>query len=407
MARELLLPRLCNECRSRVEEGLTELTDHRRRLRELRPALRRQKALAGKRADALLDFPPDERIPKIRRSRTRFNNRPLAEELLRRSRGLVRREPEQAFHLAELAREAALSIAGSYESLDDQRSIRDLVAQACAHQGNAHRMLCRWSEAEERFATALGHLKRGTGSLRPRAQVLSLYGSLLRNRCKDQEALRALEEAEICYHRLGEHGLRGRTMVTRAAVLQGLEQHEPAVAVLRACIKLMDPRRDHRLLAIVHHNLARTLCNLERYEEATTALETSDELFRRVPDDEAMAPYRLWTRAQLAQGLGQSEAAEELYRAALRDFHRWRNPLKAALVSLDLAKLCFLEERLEDLAKVVKGSYRELQSQDLQPEADEALQLLVEAAQRRQVALELIGTAARHLRRQGVCSGCP
>jgi hypothetical protein len=118
-----------------------------------------------------------------------------------------------------------------------------------------------------------------------------------------------------------------------------------------------------------------------------------------------MDSFRSWTRGRVARGLEQPELAEEYYLEAKGAFERQPNPFKAAQVALDLALLYFEQHRLQDLAAIAQETYDELCRQELHPETEQALLLFRRAAQRRQVALEVIRSAAEQLRQHQQCGG--
>jgi hypothetical protein len=86
----------------------------------------------------------------------------------------------------------------------------------------------------------------------------------------------------------------------------------------------------------------------------------------------------------------------------------WGIPYEEALVSLDLATIYAKRGLHKDVALLVEKTWAGLKTQELHEEAAQALQLLVTAAQERQVALDLVQAAGEALRRHrfGIRS-CP
>jgi len=109
----------------------------------------------------------------------------------------------------------------------------------------------------------------------------------------------------------------------------------------------------------------------------------------------------------VAHGLRKPKEAEALYRKARGGYRRIQHPYNEALVSLDLATLYVEQNRFDELAAIAEETYEGLCSQDLKPEAEKALNLYIEAARRRQVAVEVIRAVAEQLGRYQSCRRAP
>jgi tetratricopeptide (TPR) repeat protein len=239
-----------------VEKALADLEGERKRYRRLRPIIDRQATLAARHCDLLLNFPPEQQIPKILNSKSRYRTRPMVLELLKRCGKRIRRDPKEAYRLAELAEHVARRILGLHEYAGGLRAVADLQALSLAHQGNALRAQCRWEEAEGRFQRAAGLLTAKNSEVCIRAEVLSLHASLLKDRRSYAQALEALQQAELLARGLEDRSLQGKLLLNRATIFQELLQTAQAIQALEACTKLLDGKADRRLLAVAYHNLA-------------------------------------------------------------------------------------------------------------------------------------------------------
>ncbi|HEX2162633.1 MAG TPA: hypothetical protein VHM02_01650 [Thermoanaerobaculia bacterium] len=140
-------------------------------------------------------------------------------------------------------------------------------------------------------------------------------------------------------------------------------------------------------------NLALSLCDCERFAEAAEVIAAHDPLYRQ----QRGARWRVKEsvlRGRVACGLGRSDEAEELFRAARDGALALEDYFSAALASLDLATLYLEQRRLPELREVASLLAPALDAHDLRQEAIAALLLFTRAA----FAEELTVEAVRRLR---------
>ncbi|MCB1034332.1 MAG: tetratricopeptide repeat protein [Acidobacteria bacterium] len=324
---------------------------------------------------------------------------------MKRSLAVASQDPEESFHLAELAQEAVKKIIGREMFAGGEKAIPDLNALARAHLGNACRLLHRFDEAEDHFRDALVFLVQGSGDPMVFGDVYSLYGSYLRCRRRFRGALVVLEKAEEVFLKLRSTQRQAKILIQRAAVLEDLGELEAAVRAVRTALPLLAGEGSQSLKAAAYHNLAFYLSELGRSEEAFLAYEEGENLFRWLP---VPAPgttlLRRWTHGKVRWGLGEFNRAEDLLQEALQGFERSQDPYRCALVSLDLAGLYAEQDRFEDLVAIVTTTYEGLRQQALDEEAEKVLRLLMESGQRRQVTLAVVRAAALQLRASLSCT---
>ena len=151
------LKRVCPHCRRELEEFAREQEAERtgkspglgveavsavldRLLKDLQQGQDRARRDVAK----LLTLPREERIAKVKRSRTRYRGPEVAWILLEESRSAVTVSPEEAEHLAELARLVVQYSPGWVGCMD-------LLALATAHIANACRAAVKFAEADRHF----------------------------------------------------------------------------------------------------------------------------------------------------------------------------------------------------------------------------------------------------------------
>jgi len=398
--RIVLLPKLCSQCRGVVEKAVADLDTQKKEFRRLWPKMRRQRAVASRACDDLLRERQERQIPLIRNCHSKYRSRPLAEELLRRGQKVVHRDPQECLRLGHLAWEVADQILGMHDLAGGEAGLQDLKTLVRAHQGNACRAIGLWDEAKGYFNKAFSCLALGSGDPRIEVTLSSFYASYLRECQCYPKALSYLESSERLCLELGDGPLRGKLMLQRGAALQEMGAPARALPVLEECLGLLNPRGSHHLFGMAYQTLSVTLCELGSFVAAVGALEESDAAFARCAPEigRSMEGHRIWTRGKVNHGLERFEAAEGFFLTAQDVFSRGENPYDTALVSLDLAMLYFERGRLEDLVSIAEEAYEGLRSQELRPEANAALLLLLEASRRQDVEKGVIQAVIQQLR---------
>ena len=408
--RRYILPDLCPACRRRMEEKVLNLEDIRRKDRELRPKLALLQAAAPGLCRELLALPEDQRRLKIKRSRYRMRSRPLAEELLKRSRRCLQTDPRQALHLADLALEIALTLfAPEVEELSGgSRGIADLQALALGYRANAYRVACDLDKAQKEFARVDQHLQSLSGDPLVLAELLWLKASYFQTLRDFPRALEHLGRAAELYQACGEEHLRGSLLVTKGAILRDQGELPRAVeATLDACV-FLDAAIDPQLEASALHNLALFYCELGRFTDAAAVLEENEEyFFEAVEPGSILRLNWRWTLAKVSQGLGQPQLAEALLEDVKKGFEAAQSSFNVALVLLDQAELFTEMGRLEDVASLAEETYTALAAHRLHREAARALHVFTVAARRQEATRTIIRTVAEALVRHRHCKAQP
>jgi tetratricopeptide (TPR) repeat protein len=358
------------------------------------------RALATERAEAparlaeLREQTP-ERRGMLMRNHPRFQTWGLLELLAEQSRERSFEDPEEGEEMARLG----LSLADRLDAgLYGADRIDDLRGRLWAYLGNARRLRSDLAGAEEAFASALRHLRRGSGDLLERAVVLDLQASLRRDQRRFADAMRLLVRALRAYRDLGENHRAGRLLVKMSTLHEHAGEPERAIPLLSEALELLDPEREPRALLAAHHNLVTNLAEAGRFMEAHKLLIQTRPLYARF-DDGWTRHRRSWVEGRIAQGLGQLREAEIHLRAARDGFAAEGVPYDAALVSLDLAALYAGQDRMADLKRLAEEMLPVFSSRRIEREVLAALAFLRQAVAAERVSLELIARVASFLKR--------
>jgi tetratricopeptide (TPR) repeat protein len=339
----------------------------------------------------LLALPQEERAARIRRSRTRYRGPQVAWILLEESRAVVTASPEEAEHLAELARLVVQYSPG------DPRSM-DLLALATAHMANACRAGGKRPEADRHFEHVRSLITyQGVTDTEVLARIDHLEGSLRMDQDRFKDAEKLLGRAAMLFSVAGEAVERTRALLTLGGMyfLQG----ELIRAIDTTKAGLVDlPGQEKYLYLCGRYNLARFLTESGQYREADEILQEDEELHREFP--EPWTQLRLvWLRGKIEAGRGEWTAAEERFLAARTGFLGQRNAYDAAMVSLeDLAVMYLRQGRTAEVRQLADEMVAVFQEQNLPDDALRALRLCAAAAQREELTAVMARDYAAQIR---------
>jgi len=371
--------------------------------------IRREKHSAKELVGKLLELPPALRWKKIQRSYFRLRTRAVVEALLEHSRRAASAgELEEAGHLGELAWYAQSFLPEGFAAGGGLGGMNDLRAMIRGQQGQIARRRCSWEAAKDFFREAWCFLEGGLGDVECRGRLCYLNGLLFRDRGALEKALDLLDEAASSFRQLGLDTPRGKVYIAAALVLWQRGDAREALDLHLKALNLLDEEVEPKTAAAAHCNAALLYNSLGRHEEAASMLRIADSAFKRCPQSSWVHLKRIWVEGMVAQALHDSGRSESSYLAVREAFRLRDDPQNEALVSLDLATLYAEQDRFDDLAAIAEETYEALRSQELEPEAEKALKLFVDAARRREAAIEIIRTAAQWLRTHpGICAKCP
>ena len=174
--------------------------------------------------------------------------------------------------------------------------------------------------------------------LRLRGDIHLLAGQLRRDQGDLEGAAALLFVARDTYESAGDEPRLARTLLELAEAYHDHGQIDLAVDTARRATTLLDPGRDRDALLAARHNLAIYLCDAGHPMEARAELALSRDLQSLAPPPEVTL-NSTWVEARILEQLGETEAAERLYREVKLGFLDAHLPTQAVLASLDLAFL--------------------------------------------------------------------
>lgn len=345
---------------------------------------------ARRRLAELLELPAAERFERLRTAPERFAGPALADLLIEEARQAMPGRPRDAEALAALAR--AVLQHGEHTGYT-----AELYARALAHGANALRVRGKLCLAEDLLGQARFLLQAQGGGDRPvRAELDSLEGSLRR-------AQRRFDEAESLFSRaatvwaLEQSSVRtARDLLNLGVVLREKGEPERSIEVLVDAADRLDSETEPRLSLYARHNLADSLNDAGRPQEARELIEENRPLWTH-HSDPLTDLRRFWLEGKIARSLGESAEAEHAFLAVRDGFLGQGIGYDAALVSLDLAQLYATEGRTADLRRLAEEIVPVFEAQDVHREAAAALMLFQGAVRAEQLTLHFLHDLARYL----------
>jgi tetratricopeptide (TPR) repeat protein len=303
--------------------------------------------------------------------------------------------PATLLRLSQLA-------AGLAESLDERacgpRNVRDLQARAWGEVGNALRVGGELRRAEEIFGRAFARAAEGSGDPLLFAGLADLAASLCRAQRKFREACELLDLARRIYLEYDDPHLAGRTLISKAMVLDYASRPREAARLLYDGLGLIDGARDPRLLLTALHHYTSLAIDEGDFARAARLLAESRELY-----DEQAELLDLLRRRRLegrtAFGLGDDKTAERAFQEAREGFARRELPYEVALASLDLAAIWLRQGRTGRVRRTVEEMLATFRSHGIRREAIATLLVLRRALERERATERLLQAAAARLRR--------
>lgn len=346
---------------------------------------------AGKDLERLLRLSREERGDAVKRARRRFRGHRLVRLLLAESLRQIPRDPREAFHLAEIAREVLNHSPASPGGFD-------LLALASAYMGNATRAAGELREADSLFTFVRFVIRREEISdIEILARVDDLEGSLRKDQRRLREAEELLGRAAKLFHLMGDRLSEARVLVNLGSVenLKG----DPALAIRTtgAAIAKLEAQPDSRLYLCARYNLAYFHLLSGNPEQAAEILEADAPLYLD-QSEPGFVLRRLWLQGNIAEARGAFEIAAQAYREAREGFLRLRIGYDAAMVSLDLAILFLNRGRMAEVRALAEEMFPIFESQDVHREALAALMLFREAARHEELTVSAAREVARYLR---------
>ena len=338
----------------------------------------------------LLALSKEERAGRIRRSRSRLRGSHLVHLLLEESQKRLTVDPEEAYHLAELAHLVA-------QSTPFNRELLGLLILTLASMANASRVNGDAPQAEEHFRSARYLvIRHSVTEISILARLDDLEGSLRMDQHRLSHAEKLLKRAASLYQFMETGVDRARVLFKLAAIhnLQG--KVDLAIEGTREALDVLSPEREPWLYMNGRYNLALFLVESGNSRQAAEVLEADADLYKRY--SEPWVQLRITgLRGKIAAAQGDFSTAEAAFLAMREGFLQEESGYDAAIVSMDLALLYLRQGRTAELKALAKEMLPIFRSQDIHREAVAALVLFQEALLEEQVTAAFVRELAAYL----------
>lgn len=338
---------------------------------------------------------PHERRRLLIRNNPRFQTLALAELLLERAWAEGLEEPAAGEELAALAVELVDQIDPVVFGDD---VLNDLRGRSWAFRGNFRRIATDFRAAEEAFHRAEVYLADGSGDLLEQARLYGFRATLCQHHSRFDEARELLRDALQIYLATEEEHLAGRTLVKLGSAANDEGCYEEAIQLLEEGLGRIDSEEEPRILWVARQNLAVSLLELGRFEEAAAQLPT----LRRMTAEHATRSDLLrlrWAEGRILVGLGHDARAEAAFLEVRKGFLDQGIGFDAAAVCLDLATLYLRLGRTAEIRGLVSEMLPIFQSRDVHRDAMAAFLLVQRAVEMETLTLRTIEEAAELMRR--------
>ncbi len=351
--RHLLLP--CRKCRQAFRQMALSVEAAEGPDRELPQNLLSPQMLKAERTDAvhlwhesLEKLDSGQRLLLVRES-PRYHTWGLQELLLERGKALFSDDPLQMLDLCHLSLEIVHRL-----PLDRYRrsDVADLRAGALTAIANSKRLIGDLQGAEEAIEQALESLEWGTGDPLEEANALSIYGSLLTDLGRIDEALEVLGAGARDAREVGDTQLQAKLVLQQAS---SVGWYEPArgLELTRRALVLLEPGRNPSLDLVARYQLMFLRCELGEVREARALFEALRFSFSSQKNQAFWHCRILQLEAALARQEGRHEACESFLRQLLDHYAARRMNHDIALTTLDLAEVLTVSRRFAEAQELL------------------------------------------------------
>jgi tetratricopeptide (TPR) repeat protein len=275
--------------------------------------------------------------------------------------------------------------------------VQDLRARAWAHLGNARRIGSDLNGAEQALRRAEALLDEGSADPLEEARVLDFRVSLLSDQGWFEQAADLLDAVIAIYEDVQDQHRKGRALISQGLVLSYAGRPEQAVACLTEGLAAIDWAVEPRLALMARHNLAWSLNDCGRSEEAQRLLERFREEYHSFHD--VWSELRLsWLESRIALRLGREEEAERGLGAVRARFLE-KDFYDATLVMLDLAGLYLKQGKHGEVRRLAAETRPGFLTEKVHGQAAAALLAFQQAAETDSVTPALLQEIAAYLQR--------
>ena len=338
----------------------------------------------------LLKLSADEQVRRVRRARTRFRSLRLVELLIEESQASIFEDPLRAGELAMLATEVIWYDTGAV------RRANELLALAFAYTANAARVRGDFAAAEEYIMAVRSTVRKaGITDSHTLAEIDHREAALRHMLRALPTAERLLKRAVLLFTLAGETGGAAQALIALGYLHSDAGREDQAISITKIALTLLD-ECDTRSILCARHNLTWSLCNLERYEEAETLFQGSQDLYEQFLDPWTQC-RRAWINARIDAGSHREAPAEERFLKTYEDLCRNGYPYDAVLLALDLVDLYLRQGRMHAVAEVAEALSVVFAAKGIHREVVSALRLFQEKARQEEVTQRLRIQLGRYL----------
>lgn len=225
--------------------------------------------------------------------------------------------------------------------------VADLRAASLAAIANCKRLIGDLEGAQEAIEQALESLEWGTGDCLDEANVLSIYGSLLTDLGKIDEALEVLRAAARDAREIGDRQLQAKLVLQQSS---SIGWYEPArgLALTREALSLLEPGVSPHLDLVARYQLMILSCELGEVRQARALFDVWRPSFQTQKSQAFWHGRVLQLEAALARQEGHLETCESFLRQLLDHYAESRLHHNLALTTLDLAEVLTALRRFDE-----------------------------------------------------------
>ena len=227
---------------------------------------------------------------------------------------------------------------------------------------------------------------------------MDLTASLAIDQRRFTEAFRLLDALYQIHRAQGDLHGAGRALISKGLAAGNALNPVEAIGLFSEGLRLIDARREPKLVMVAVHNLLSDLVDAGRLIEASRLLTESRALYAAYAERLEQLKA-LWLEGYIAAEMGDDAAAEKAYCEVRKGFAAAELPYDVALVSLDLAAVWLRAGRTGEIRGLIDEVLGTFRTRNIRREAIGALLLLRGACERQAATAALLRSVAAELRR--------
>lgn len=343
----------CDECRrtlSTLEAQLASESEQPEPAHTASPGLlKAERAEAPRLWHELEALPPSHRLLLARDDR-RFHTRGFQELLVERARANTLDNTVHAAEICQLALEIVHRL-----PLDRYRraDVADLRTTTLATLGNCRRLLGDLDGAAEAIDQALDSIDWGTGDPVEEINVLSIYGSLLTDVGRIEEAFEVLGTAVRDAREIGDGQLEAKLLLQQSSTI-GWYDPAAGLKLARKAQTLLPANENPHLDLVARYQVMFLNCELGHTGEARKQFEVWRFFLREQRNQGFWHSRSLQLEAALARREGRLEVCESFLRRLLDHYAERDLRHSVAITTLDLAEVLTAARKYEEALDLVQ-----------------------------------------------------